>query len=195
MQPKIQFNLFFCLFLLPLTIFAQDGDLYRVAMGLGNGTFEQTFLEVSGTATSCPYKGDASFWSVTVDGETAHDVAWGYRTPLPESEAKGEDDGPLTLAPGRTLTQFHAFYDHGRVLPLLAARDPGPELWISEGDAGARGLADGDAVRVFNPRGSFETRARVARSNRTCRSTARAARLSPARSWTSSRSRGSETWS
>lgn len=43
-------------------------------------------LEDSDTATSCPYKGDANFWSVTVDGETFRDIAWGYRTPLPESE-------------------------------------------------------------------------------------------------------------
>ena len=43
-------------------------------------------LEPSSTRTSCPYKGDAQFWSVTVGGTTVPDVAWAYRTPLPESE-------------------------------------------------------------------------------------------------------------
>lgn len=39
------------------------------------------------TTSACPYKGFARYWSVTV-GDVVHtDIAWGYRTPLPESEA------------------------------------------------------------------------------------------------------------
>ena len=64
-------------------------------------------------------------------------------------------------AKGGRLTQFHAFYDHERALPLLAERDPGPQLWMSRDDALRRGLADGDAVRVYNQRGSFETSTRL----------------------------------
>ena len=87
-------------------------------------------------------------------------------SPLPpEPDVRSADpmagEFPLVLCQGRTLTQFHAFYDHGRALPLLAERDPGPQLWISPDDALRRGLADGDAVRVYNRRGSFETTARV----------------------------------
>jgi uncharacterized protein (DUF427 family) len=37
------------------------------------------------TATHCPYKGDASYWSARVDGETLVDVAWSYESPHPES--------------------------------------------------------------------------------------------------------------
>jgi len=37
------------------------------------------------TSTGCPYKGWADYWSVTVDDTTHDDLAWGYRTPLPES--------------------------------------------------------------------------------------------------------------
>jgi uncharacterized protein (DUF427 family) len=38
------------------------------------------------TTSHCPYKGQAEYWSVTI-GETVHtDVAWSYRTPLPESQ-------------------------------------------------------------------------------------------------------------
>jgi uncharacterized protein (DUF427 family) len=37
-------------------------------------------------ATHCPYKGRAEYWSIR-DGGAAHEnVAWSYRTPLPESE-------------------------------------------------------------------------------------------------------------
>lgn len=81
--------------------------------------------------------------------------------PLPIQEAEAEADYPLALCQGRTLTQFHAFYDHGRALPMLAERDPGPELWMSPSDAQARNLSDGDGIRVYNQRGAFEATAHV----------------------------------
>ncbi|GAA1657833.1 DUF427 domain-containing protein [Nonomuraea maheshkhaliensis] len=39
-------------------------------------------LEHTDTVTHCPYKGSAEYW--TVNGQK--DLAWSYRTPLPESE-------------------------------------------------------------------------------------------------------------
>jgi anaerobic selenocysteine-containing dehydrogenase len=77
--------------------------------------------------------------------------------PLPRAAA----EYPLALCQGRTLTQFHAFYDHGQALPMLAERDPGPQLWISPDDAARRGLAAGDAIRVYNRRGAFAAKAHV----------------------------------
>ena len=68
---------------------------------------------------------------------------------------------PLAFRQGRTLTQFHGFYDHGQALPTLARLDPAPRLWIAPADAAARGLADGAAIRVFNERGAFAARAHV----------------------------------
>jgi uncharacterized protein (DUF427 family) len=39
------------------------------------------------TVSHCPYKGQAQWWSVrTPDGEILADLAWAYRTPLPESQ-------------------------------------------------------------------------------------------------------------
>lgn len=35
--------------------------------------------------THCPYKGTASYWSVTVDGDTHDNLVWSYPSPLPES--------------------------------------------------------------------------------------------------------------
>lgn len=86
--------------------------------------------------------------------------------PLPVYEPQGNARAskrvfPLVLCQGRTLTQFHAFYDHGKALPMLAGRDPGPELWMSPTDASSRDLKDGDLVRVFNRRGSFQARAHI----------------------------------
>ena len=36
--------------------------------------------------TGCPYKGFADYWSVTTGDATHENLAWSYRTPLPESE-------------------------------------------------------------------------------------------------------------
>jgi uncharacterized protein (DUF427 family) len=38
------------------------------------------------TVTHCPYKGQAEWWSVRAPHDVHDDVAWSYRTPLPESQ-------------------------------------------------------------------------------------------------------------
>jgi anaerobic selenocysteine-containing dehydrogenase len=80
---------------------------------------------------------------------------------LPVHESLPSSTYPLAFRQGRTLTQFHGFYDHGRALPTLARIDPEPVLWIAPADAGARGVADGAAIRLFNERGTFTARAQV----------------------------------
>ncbi len=42
-------------------------------------------LTKSATVSECPYKGFSHFWDVTVGDATHNDLAWGYRTPLPEA--------------------------------------------------------------------------------------------------------------
>jgi uncharacterized protein (DUF427 family) len=37
-------------------------------------------------STACPYKGNARYWSATVNGQVHEDILWGYDTPLPESQ-------------------------------------------------------------------------------------------------------------
>jgi len=39
------------------------------------------YLQASGTTTVCPWKGTASYHSVTVDGRTKADAAWYYPEP------------------------------------------------------------------------------------------------------------------
>ncbi len=68
---------------------------------------------------------------------------------------------PLIFRQGRTLTHFHSFYDHGQALPSLAKVDPEPRLWISPGDAAARGVTDGAPIRLHNNRGEMNARATV----------------------------------
>jgi uncharacterized protein (DUF427 family) len=43
-------------------------------------------LERSDTLSHCPYKGTAEYWSIRAGGKVHQDLAWSYRTPLPESQ-------------------------------------------------------------------------------------------------------------
>jgi uncharacterized protein (DUF427 family) len=43
-------------------------------------------LVPTATISHCPYKGQAEYWSARVGERLVDDVAWSYRTPLPESE-------------------------------------------------------------------------------------------------------------
>lgn len=43
-------------------------------------------LTPTDTATHCPYKGTARYWSADVNGESYDDIVWGYDAPLPESQ-------------------------------------------------------------------------------------------------------------
>jgi uncharacterized protein (DUF427 family) len=56
-------------------------------------------LEATSFHTTCPFKGEASYWSATVDG-TRHDgIAWAYETPI---DAAGDIAGHLCFYPNRT---------------------------------------------------------------------------------------------
>lgn len=42
-------------------------------------------LTPSPTAYHCPWKGDAQYWTVTVDGQELPDRAFSYETPIPSA--------------------------------------------------------------------------------------------------------------
>jgi len=46
-------------------------------------------LEPTESHTACPYKGTASYWTATVNGQRHDDVVWSYPAPLPESQRIG----------------------------------------------------------------------------------------------------------
>jgi uncharacterized protein (DUF427 family) len=43
-------------------------------------------LKATDHATTCPFKGQASYWSAQVGGETYENVVWSYETPIPQAE-------------------------------------------------------------------------------------------------------------
>jgi len=50
------------------------------------GTVDKKFVKSSNTTTLCPWKGDASYYTVEVNGEKNEDAAWFYQTPLPAAQ-------------------------------------------------------------------------------------------------------------
>jgi uncharacterized protein (DUF427 family) len=47
-------------------------------------------LESTDKSTRCPYKGDASYWTVRVGDRVAENAVWGYQDPIPErADIKG----------------------------------------------------------------------------------------------------------
>jgi|SRR4051812_34640732 uncharacterized protein (DUF427 family) len=44
---------------------------------------DQSALERTATESYCPYKGEASYYSIVVDGDKAVDAVWEYQDPYP----------------------------------------------------------------------------------------------------------------
>ena len=61
-------------------------------------------LAPTDTATYCPYKGRAEYWSLVTGDVRREDVAWSYPTPLPESQKIA---GLICFYPDRT----HSYVD------------------------------------------------------------------------------------
>jgi uncharacterized protein (DUF427 family) len=55
-------------------------------------------LKATDHATTCPFKGQASYWSAQVGGETYENVVWSYETPIPQAEGIA---GLLSFYPGQ----------------------------------------------------------------------------------------------
>jgi uncharacterized protein (DUF427 family) len=47
---------------------------------------QMDLLTPNETASACPYKGTARYWTVNVDGTDYENIVWGYDTPLRESQ-------------------------------------------------------------------------------------------------------------
>jgi uncharacterized protein (DUF427 family) len=85
-------------------ILAESDDTIRIE---GNHYFppesvNKEFLVSSDTHTVCPWKGEASYYNVVVDGEANKDAAWYY--PIPK-------DGSIKRV-GKDFTNYIAFW-HG----------------------------------------------------------------------------------
>ena len=59
---------------------------------------DMSLLARSTNASHCPYKGDAAYYSLSVDGRTAENAVWTYETPYPAMAPIKE---PLAFYPDR----------------------------------------------------------------------------------------------
>ncbi len=59
---------------------------------------EMTLLQSTSHKTKCPYKGDASYFSVQANGKSAENAVWSYEHPYP---AVAEIEGHLAFYPDR----------------------------------------------------------------------------------------------
>jgi uncharacterized protein (DUF427 family) len=60
---------------------------------------DASLLRPSATHTTCPFKGEASYWSVEVGGQVHRDLIWTYPTPIPQCSAIA---GMMSFYPDRT---------------------------------------------------------------------------------------------
>ena len=66
---------------------------------LPNDDVRIDLLEPTSFHTTCPFKGEASYWSVEVGGERHDGVVWAYEAPIP---AAADIAGFLSFYPDRT---------------------------------------------------------------------------------------------
>jgi DMSO reductase family type II enzyme molybdopterin subunit len=83
----------------------------------------------------------------------------GEALPIHKDNPKLGGDYPLQMTGGHSRWSIHASWRDSR--QLLNLQRGGPIVWIGEEDAQARGIRDGDAVRVHNDLGSIELGAKV----------------------------------
>ncbi len=83
----------------------------------------------------------------------------GEELPVHKDDPAIGGDHPLRMTGGHTRWSIHASWRDE--VNLLRLQRGGPLLVIGRADAGARGIADGDRVRVWNDVGAFEVQAKV----------------------------------
>ena len=60
---------------------------YPVAYYLPRGDADMAHFTATDHHTNCPYKGDASYFSLSADGQQAENAVWTYNTPYPAMES------------------------------------------------------------------------------------------------------------
>jgi uncharacterized protein (DUF427 family) len=59
---------------------------------------EMAYMSRSDTTSHCPYKGEASYYTLLMDGVLTEDVAWSYESPI---EAAGRIAGRIAFYPNK----------------------------------------------------------------------------------------------
>ena len=57
---------------------------YGLAYYIPIGDVRLDFMEKTDHSSHCPFKGDASYWTINAGGQTAENAVWSYETPFDE---------------------------------------------------------------------------------------------------------------
>ena len=111
---------------------------------------DQSLLERTDRSTHCPFKGDASYWTVRAGDRVAENAIWAYEDPKPEAAW-------LAGYASMYWEKADAWYEEDeRVFGHL--RDPSPRVDIRRSSRRARVLVDGEVVaETTRARLLFET--------------------------------------
>ena len=71
---------------------------YPAVQYVPRGDARMELLKRTERVTHCPYKGDASYFSIAADGKTIENAIWTYETPFP---AMAEISGYLAFYPDK----------------------------------------------------------------------------------------------
>ena len=71
---------------------------YPAVQYVPRGDAKMELLKRTERVTHCPYKGDASYFSIAADGKTIENAIWTYETPFP---AMAEITGYLAFYPDK----------------------------------------------------------------------------------------------
>jgi DMSO reductase family type II enzyme molybdopterin subunit len=78
----------------------------------------------------------------------------GESLPVHKEPPRAGGEHPLRLTGGHTRWSIHATWRDSTLMLRLQRGEPA--VWVSDADAEARGVRDGDRVRVWNDHGAFE---------------------------------------
>jgi DMSO reductase family type II enzyme molybdopterin subunit len=84
----------------------------------------------------------------------------GETLPVHKDPPTAGGEYPLMLTGGHTRWSIHSAWRDDKL--MLQQQRGEPVMWMNDGDAAARGIRDGDRVRVFNDLDAFEIMAKVA---------------------------------
>jgi uncharacterized protein (DUF427 family) len=107
-------------------------------------------LEATGKSTRCPWKGEASYWSVRVGDQVSENAAWGYPDPL-------EDAPPLAGYLAFYWDRLDEWFEEDEPL-IVHARDPYHRVDILDTSRHVRVAVNGEVVaETDRARVIFET--------------------------------------
>ena len=71
---------------------------YKSVFYIPRADAKMALLERTAHATHCPYKGDASYFTITANGRASENAVWSYETPFPHM---AQIEGYLAFYPSR----------------------------------------------------------------------------------------------